>query len=210
MEPKNPDRLASLQRCALELLDRSPTAMLLLDEHQQVIYANRSAERLCAARDGISLSAQGLTLLGKHDDERIRGLIAAARSAGLAASVSAGGTTRVPRPSGKRPYILVVAPIAPDRATHSPLLPVWIIINDPDSDAPPRSEQLRAAFGLTEAEARLAALLGAGDELRSAAAKLGITYGTARARLSGIFEKTQTRRQAELIRVLLAGLMALD
>jgi DNA-binding CsgD family transcriptional regulator len=63
---------------------------------------------------------------------------------------------------------------------------------------------------LTEAEARLAALLGAGDELRSAAAKLGITYGTARARLSGIFEKTQTRRQAELIRVLLAGLMALD
>lgn len=40
--------------------------------------------------------------------------------------------------------------------------------------------------------------------LRSAATKLGITYGTARARLAEIFQKTETRRQAELVRLLLS------
>jgi DNA-binding CsgD family transcriptional regulator len=65
---------------------------------------------------------------------------------------------------------------------------------------------LQAAFGLTEAEARLAALLASGEELRFAAEKLGITYGTARTRLAEIFQKTETRRQAELMKILLTTL----
>jgi len=43
-------------------------------------------------------------------------------------------------------------------------------------------------------------------ELRSAAAELKIAYGTARVRLAEIFHKTETRRQGELIRLLLSTL----
>ncbi len=46
-------------------------------------------------------------------------------------------------------------------------------------------------------------LLAAGDELRVAATRLGIGYGTARARLADIFRKTDTHRQGELIKLLL-------
>jgi DNA-binding CsgD family transcriptional regulator len=81
------------------------------------------------------------------------------------------------------------------------------VISDPDGDTPLSSERLQAAFGLTESEARLAALLGSGNELKSASDKLHITYGTARARLAEIFEKTQTRRQAELVKLLLASIV---
>lgn len=66
------------------------------------------------------------------------------------------------------------------------------------------AERLRTVFGLTEAEAKLAVLLGSGQDLRAAAVRLEITYGTARARFAAIFSKTETRRQGELIRLILS------
>jgi DNA-binding CsgD family transcriptional regulator len=65
---------------------------------------------------------------------------------------------------------------------------------------------LRCRFGLTPAEARLALQLVAGEALRSAAAKLGISYETARTELKNIFNKTGTCRQAELVIVLVTAL----
>ena len=65
---------------------------------------------------------------------------------------------------------------------------------------------LRSHFGLTPAEARLALHLVAGETLRSAEAKLSITYETARTHLKNIFSKTGTCRQAELVVVLVAAL----
>ena len=65
---------------------------------------------------------------------------------------------------------------------------------------------LRCRFGLTPAEARLALQLVAGEALRSAAVKLGISYETARTELKNIFNKTGTCRQAELVIVLVTAL----
>jgi DNA-binding CsgD family transcriptional regulator len=67
---------------------------------------------------------------------------------------------------------------------------------------------LRCHFGLTPAEARLALHLVAGETLRSAEAKLSITYETARTHLKNIFGKTGTCRQAELLVVILTALPA--
>ena len=65
---------------------------------------------------------------------------------------------------------------------------------------------LRSYFGLTQAEARLALHLVAGETLRSAEVKLNISYETARSRLKSIFDKTKTHRQAELVIVILTAL----
>ena len=65
---------------------------------------------------------------------------------------------------------------------------------------------LRRHFGLTPAEARLALHLVAGETLRSAEFKLSITYETARTHLKNIFYKTGTRRQAELVIVIVTAL----
>ena len=69
---------------------------------------------------------------------------------------------------------------------------------------------LRCHFGLTPAEARLALQLVAGETLRSAGVKLGISYETARTHLKNIFSKTGTRRQAELVVVLVTVLPGCD
>jgi|SRR5262245_39284384 len=65
---------------------------------------------------------------------------------------------------------------------------------------------LRCRFGLTPAEARLALQLVAGEALRPAAVKLGISYETARTELKNIFNKTGTCRQAELVIVIVTAL----
>lgn len=203
MQRKHSDPRHALEQWALELLDQHSAALLLLDGQERVVYANRRARELCAARDGIELAAGRVSLARSRDNEHLRQLLCDAQ-----ANARGGGTLRITRSSGKRAYVAVVArPIGGRRVPVSPVA-TCVVISDPEGRAPLPSERLRDAFGLTAAEARLAALLGAGEDLRSAASELGVTYGTARARLAGIFEKTQTRRQGELIRMLLTTVVA--
>jgi len=60
-------------------------------------------------------------------------------------------------------------------------------------------------YALTTAEARLAVLLLGGHSLPDAAATLRISRNTAHTQLAGIFRKTETSSQVELVRVLLRG-----
>ena len=61
---------------------------------------------------------------------------------------------------------------------------------------------LQQTFGLTVAEARLAALVGAGESIASAAEQLSISSETARSQLKAIFAKTDIHRQADLVALL--------
>ena len=61
------------------------------------------------------------------------------------------------------------------------------------------SQMLRRLFGLTAAEARLAARLAMGDTLSEAAGALAVSRETARTHLQAIFAKTGTHRQAALV-----------
>jgi DNA-binding CsgD family transcriptional regulator len=199
--------LGSLQQCTTELLDRHAAAILLLDDHKRVVYSNRNAERFRINGDGIRLSGNNITLLRRQDNETLQCLIARTLSPIASWRDAPGGIMRVLRPSGKRPYTVLVAPVSRRYPVLSTLRPaVCIMISDPDNETPLPTYRLRVAYGLTEAEARLASLLATGEDLRSAAAQLEITYGTARTRLAEIFQKTETRRQGELIKLLLTTL----
>lgn len=73
----------------------------------------------------------------------------------------------------------------------------------------PQTAFLKNRFGLTPAEVRLVLRLVSGDSLRSAASALGIKYETVRTHLKSIFQKTGTRRQAELVIVVIRSLSEL-
>lgn len=202
--------LGTMQQCTTELLDHNPAAVLLLDDRHRVVYINRSAAALQSTGDGVRISPSGLNLPRKRDNDDLRSLVTRAIAAGTSKS-SAGGMMRAVRPSGKRPYSILVTPVSRRYPALSTLQPaVCVMITDPDQPRTPLpASHLRAVFGLTDAEARLADRLASGDELRVAAARLGITYGTARARLAEIFQKTETHRQVELVSLLLA-MVAVD
>lgn len=194
--------LGAMQQCSVELLDRNPAAILLLDERKRVVFANCSAQSLDG--DGIRLSPTGVTLSRKQDNDRLGSLIDQTLSPN---GVAAGYAMRAPRPSGKRPYGILVGPVSRKYSMLSVLQPaVCIVVTDPEHAAPLLKQRLQTAFGLTDAEARLAALLAEGEKLHAAAGKLRITYGTGRTRLAEIFQKTETRSQGELVAVMLRTL----
>jgi len=67
----------------------------------------------------------------------------------------------------------------------------------------PRGTLLRTLFRLTPAEIRLAHHLARNDDpLPTVAETLGVSLNTLRTQLRSIFDKTQTRRQADLVRLM--------
>jgi DNA-binding CsgD family transcriptional regulator len=78
-----------------------------------------------------------------------------------------------------------------------------LFITDPEEAAVVRREGLCHDFGLTPAEAGFTREVLKADGLQAAADRLGISLTTARTHLAHVFDKTGTRRQAELVRLIL-------
>jgi DNA-binding CsgD family transcriptional regulator len=66
----------------------------------------------------------------------------------------------------------------------------------------PAAKVIQGLFDLTPGEAKIAALIGSGEQPRETAVKLGIAEETARSVLKRVFSKTGVRRQAELVALL--------
>ncbi len=79
---------------------------------------------------------------------------------------------------------------------------VLLLVTDLEAQPQPLASVLGATFGLTAAEARLAAIIGGGGSLDVACETLHVTRETARNQLKSIFAKTSTHRQAELVLLL--------
>lgn len=177
-------------------VDRLSTGVVLLDGGGRVRHANGAARRLAAAGDGFRLTAAGVAAATSADHARLAALIASALApVGLAL----GGGTTLRRPSGRAPYEVLVVPL------RHPGTAAALFVGDPDERRPSRPDLLRALYGLTPAEARLAADLADGLTLEESAERSSTQVATARTHLKRIFAKTRTRRQSELVRLLLRG-----
>ena len=84
-----------------------------------------------------------------------------------------------------------------------------LLITDPEQAAVVRGERLGQDFGLTPAETVFAVEISKGDGLQAAASRLGVSLTTVRTHLAHVFDKTGTRRQAELVRLILQGQSAM-
>lgn len=73
------------------------------------------------------------------------------------------------------------------------------VVNKPDRLREPLAAELRDAFDLTAAEARVAALVGVGIAPAQTASLLGIGIGTVRNHLKTVLAKTGVGRQPELV-----------
>ena len=202
--------LASRQQITADLLDRSVSAIILLDANRHVFFTNRAADALNARFDGIRLTTSGVHLSTMQEEERLRVLIDRVMDS-RQSQRSSGEAMRITRPSGRRSYNVWIAGVAQSPIALSAFRPaIWLVISDPESPAGPPVPHLQALFGMTQAEARLAVRLASGSSLHSAADQLGITYGTARTRLIQLFQKTGTKSQGQLIHLLLSCLPGVE
>jgi DNA-binding CsgD family transcriptional regulator len=77
-----------------------------------------------------------------------------------------------------------------------------VLLHDRDARWRQDEGMLRQCFGLSAAEARLAAHVASGQALEHVAAALGIAKETARTHMKAPYAKTCVRRQAELVALL--------
>jgi DNA-binding CsgD family transcriptional regulator len=194
------------RNAAVEVLDRLPTAVVLCDPSGAPVIVNGAARKMLAGSDGLAVRGGKLATRRQPETEALEKLIDGAARAARGDAQSAGGTLPVSRASGLRPLAVLVAPMrAPSTIPGHRRIAAALFISDPESVTLTNEERLLELYGLTRAESRLAAQLAQGRSLEEAAGLLNITTQTARGYIKRILCKTGTKRQVELVRLLLLG-----
>jgi DNA-binding CsgD family transcriptional regulator len=205
------ERLSALSaagRAAEDVIDRLPFGVALFDAAGRAVLVNHVAQQILDTRDGLSLRDRTLVTASVSQTTELRALVAGAIAASRGDPLGSGGAMAIGRPSLKRPLQLLVTPL---RGVGAALMVssatpyVAVFISDPEQHPLTDEAILRRFFGLTPAETRLSLQLLQQKSVEEAAEILEISMNTARTYMKKLFEKTGTRRQAELIQLLGGG-----
>lgn len=194
---------AELMNAALSsAVDRMANAIALVTASGRVVFANAEAERIFREPGGLTVSNGELRASTPTLTSRLRSAIATAVAIASGQTMNGPTSLSVPRAPGRRPLSVLVSPL-PCRSLmmEREFVAVALLITDPDWHSTPAVDVLMTTLGLTHAEALLVQRLASGDSIIESARHLGITIETARTRLKAVFQKTQTHRQSELIKL---------
>ncbi|TVR98980.1 MAG: helix-turn-helix transcriptional regulator [Rhodospirillales bacterium] len=198
-------RSQNVRQLALDTLDLMPMGIVLISLGGAVLATNRVARAVMAERQAFNVGRSGLEIAREGRISRVRDLIAdAIQSKGHNQGPRPFGFS-VSRPNGQRPLSIWIWPVrALER--HSWDDPAAVMfIGDPDYSGDIDEGRLRQLYGLTAAEARVAALLASGYRLDEIAEMLDVAYETTRKHLKRVLSKAHTDRQAELVRMIMTG-----
>lgn len=175
----------------MELLSRIGHAAALVDRNNRLLFANDLAKAI------LSSSHIGDRLLAwrRQDQRDLDGALRKAYQSPLA-------PTAIPllRPESLLPIFVQILPVSAALAEEPALL---VLFRDPTTKGTHATPEILEALGLTPAEARLAAQVGAGQSVKESAEYVGITESTARSSLKIVYDKLGIGRQSEL-----AGIVA--
>ncbi|MDW3687863.1 helix-turn-helix transcriptional regulator [Cupriavidus sp. CV2] len=175
-------------------------SMILCDGSGRILFTNRAAEAM------LKDSMQALTIRAGHLSAwRNPNIVAAAlgRAAGLFAP-GVGAALSLQAARGKQ--IAWVVPVPPSSSLAAPwqrpVALVWVKQPEPDEGDGPDFELLKAVYGLTQAECRIAELILQDLSPQECAQALGVTLATVRTQVRSLHAKCGCRRQTSLVRIL--------
>jgi DNA-binding CsgD family transcriptional regulator len=181
-------------------LDCVETAVFVLDSDSRIHFANAAARRLL--EDGrLSIRNGQLCSLIVGETTALRRLV------NQCLEVSSIGPAQMTfHRLGDVEEPLCLAVVAARRPGEAQLDQPFVMVfaSKPCETSLPDARQLRSHFGLTYMQAKLAIEIAKGKGLKACTQRLGIALSTGRSHLKQIFQKTETRRQAELVRVISA------
>ncbi len=200
------------QRGALaDVIDRLPLGIVLIDAASQPVVVNRVAEQIAGEHDGFTLGPGGPRAADSREGRLLRGHLGEAITLGLTSGQGRNAVMSVSRPSGRRAYTVVVAPLLrpiDGRSTRDAVAVVFVA--DPEATGISTIKFLQTLYSLTHAEAELVVLLASGRSLEEAAAERGVAINTIRSQLKQVFAKTETNRQGQLLRLVLTGVAGIQ
>ncbi|MCB1775409.1 MAG: helix-turn-helix transcriptional regulator [Gammaproteobacteria bacterium] len=194
--------LRGLKSAAESALEFLPFGVVALDENGKVILFNRLAQSVIDRKCGVLVLNGRLTATGPGDKQRLQRLVANA-----IAVPGQGGGFQVQTTSPAFPVLMIsTMPLTPGSEalggqwSHARAL---LFISAPERSRPLDSQLLANLFSITSAEARIARDLMRGLDIKSIAEHNGVTQNTVKTQVRQLMRKTNTRRQAELVQLLL-------
>ena len=185
------------------LLDLYPQAFLLTDSDCGVLYANRCAREQAERGDGFTIESGRLVLRSRRSGNALVEAVRQATSGGRfeLRRLNAQGT-------GPHPYRLLLMPVSGSRPGLLGVAQPAVAILAMDLNSGPRADpaMLGELYSLTPAEARFTSCLVSGFSVEEISEQLGVTRETSRTHLRRVLSKTQTRRQGELISLVLRSI----
>lgn len=190
---------------ALDLFD---FGTLLLDPAGNIIFANDRAQQLLDVGEGLRRAGQSVTATDFDNALRLQTAIQhlAHCDGNMTVSETERASLMLMRRSNARPLVVILSRLS-DTASGNGGSATALYVLDPDVDTQPLVMALCRAYGLTATEACLVIRLVEGLTIDIAAHDMHIRTQTARAYLKQIFAKTNTHRQADLVRVILGGVV---
>lgn len=189
----------AIVKATLDSLDYSS---LICNTSGALLVGNEAALAILDQGDGLALRNGRISLDDRAAQQKLRSLLTGSEPE-LTGNNGVRGALLVARRSGLADYQLILRRIEPARslfATRGETL--WsVMITDPTKASAPTMRAIAMLYGLTPAEARLASCIISGSTPEEVAAQTGVKITTIRSQLSSLFAKTQTRRQAELVRL---------
>jgi DNA-binding CsgD family transcriptional regulator len=186
----------SMPSVALRALDQLCAGVIVTDNTGLVVEMSRAAEAIVQFGDGLFVREGRLCARRVFETTKVAKLIAAATEE---QTRMAGGRMVIGRCDGLPPYVLAVMPLHAAPVDDRRL--AMIIIIDPARYVPSERD-LADLFGLSPAEARVAAALMTGKSLADIAAASGVQITTVRTQLRSILRKVGVKRQFDLVRIL--------
>lgn len=186
-------------------LDAVHEPILVVSPDSHLIHANRSGEELLHGSRGLRRRRHVLVCESVGDTRNLHRAVA--RFALAPDVAEPASVIAVSRAASVRPLAVVVCALASPARTAQPSIgraqsEVLIKVHDPDRIDQADPMRLREQFGLTAAEARLAAALVARQSVHEYALHRGLKLSTVRSALKSILAKTGCRRQSELVLIL--------
>lgn len=200
-------KLASAEETRLayeQTLDRLHHGVAICDIQGRVIFVNHVAETIFRAHDGLSLTHNRVKAANDLDNAQLQRILAQTIAISTGAALTAAGVAVAHRPSGKRPYQILLSPLngcSKNQHTMSQAAGV-VFICDSDEVRRPSAELLAVVFGLTQAEVRVCQALAGSLTTSEIAAALGVSANTVKTHLKQIFRKVGTSSKAKLLQVL--------
>lgn len=176
-------------------------ALILLDRRGKPLMVNAAAREICQKRNGLLLGNNGVAAASVRESAELKALIDRTVSSTGPRGLAQGGAMIISRRNG-RPLHVLVTPIPPGMVDAPGRATAILLICDPDKERALPEHVLRQLFSLTPAESRLALLLLTGITLSGAADRLHVSRETVRSQIKSILQKTHTRRQGELVKLL--------
>lgn len=186
---------SATQDPATFLLGLIDHGVFFLGAHMKILRLNSAAAALVTDGDGLAVRDGQLTTSDALSLKLLTRAVGEACGAEKLAS-----TIALKRSAPRRPLITRLLPYR-----EASDIDVILVAADPDAELGDSLLDAARAFGLTRTEATLVARFIAARDLNAAALSLGMQPSTARSHLKRAMHKTDTNKQSDLVRVLLAS-----